>query len=458
MKIRLVAVFTLIVSTSFVSAGVPVLPAELDGVEQYGIFRYYPSVPEALYVQGDTIPSNHELELRKALNLLPKVNTIVLDSPGGDVYSALSMAGVINDKSLVTYVPLDGVCASACSFMFLAGANRFASGQLGVHQFAVKDDRKEDRSKSIAQAQFTMSDLYSVLASFDVPDFVIVKMFATPHSEMYYFTDRELDKISKGQEHPLNVSIENLLALRKTWVNELLAYVKSQENKNNQAAVDHAGEEDKVPSSPSKRLAKPEVAQLQRLLNEHGCKAGPEDGLSGNATRTAIQLFAKSAPATDFATLDTQEKIDVLRATPKPMCIQNPLSKSPQTPMVLSDTDAWNDAFNLVRTKRFEEAKVAFERFLINYPDSERVPYAYFWIGEIYLFKKEFGDALANFALVVDKYKNSLKRPDALYKLGVTQRKMGDTDAGAATFNRLVKEYPAAAAAGLARWELSQNP
>jgi hypothetical protein len=47
------------------------------------------------------------------------------------------MAGIIHDKELNTYVPQNsledkGDCASACSFMFFAGATRNVEGKLGV--------------------------------------------------------------------------------------------------------------------------------------------------------------------------------------------------------------------------------------------------------------------------------------------------------------------------------------
>ena len=40
----------------------------------------------------------------------------------------------------------DGNCASACSFMFFAGATRNVEGKLGVHQFFLREE-KERKSR-----------------------------------------------------------------------------------------------------------------------------------------------------------------------------------------------------------------------------------------------------------------------------------------------------------------------
>lgn len=315
----------------------PTLPDELADHEEYGIFTYYPSIPEALFLEGETIPPNHGIELRKALNELYKVTTIVLDSPGGDVYSALNMAGVIHDRSLNTYIPAVSNCASACSFMFFAGQSRFADGQLGVHQFAPTKDRQESRSTSIAQAQFTMSDLYAVLSPFDVPDFVIVKMFDTPADDMYYFTKRQLGAINKGNETVVLDQVDTLITAKEKFIAEFAAYLETSEQQKKQKTV---GTEVTTkapllaPMKPDIPRSDPLLAEIQNLLNKHGCQAGVADGLLGDNTRSALRRFASASNITAVSFSDTPllRIKDILATPPMDACRKQDSDLTPNKP------------------------------------------------------------------------------------------------------------------------------
>ena len=125
---------------AFLTSSLP-LYAESEnrlGLRFYGSFLYTDTVPNALFFFSD-IEKNDSFELRKALRN-HDIDTLVLSSKGGSVWEGLSMAGIIHDKGLTTYVPKLGLegrgdCASACSFMFFAGNTREAEGEVGVHQF-----------------------------------------------------------------------------------------------------------------------------------------------------------------------------------------------------------------------------------------------------------------------------------------------------------------------------------
>ena len=164
------------------------------GLSLYGSFLHSENVPNALFF-FDYIERNDNFEFRKALRN-HDVNLIILSSPGGSVWEGLSIAGIINDKGLNVYVPKssvkgDGNCASACSFMFFAGAMRNVEGKLGVHQFLSKDSKKKEEVGDIQKtAQFTVSEIIGFLNEFETPAWVYERMFQ--QSEMYYFKETEL--------------------------------------------------------------------------------------------------------------------------------------------------------------------------------------------------------------------------------------------------------------------------
>lgn len=117
----------------------------------------------------------------------------------------------------------------------------------------------------------------------------------------------------------------------------------------------------------------------------------------------------------------------------------------------IDDTQAYAAAFGLVRERRFEEALQAFQDFVSTYPSSDKLANAHYWIGEVQLAQQKLEPARAAFQLVVDQFGDHTKRPDALYKLGVTQDRLGDIAGRTQSFDKLVAEYPQSSAAGLAR-------
>lgn len=171
------------------------------GISFYGSFLHTEKVPNALFFFSE-IKDEDSFELRKALRD-HDVEIMVLSSEGGSVFEGLQMSGIINDKGLSTYIPVEspfgeGNCASACSYMFFAGNTRIADGKLGVHQFAsAKPDEKAEIGEIQSNAQFVVSEIAGFLGEYDVPAFVYPKMFQS--TDMYYFKRSEMREIERIQ-------------------------------------------------------------------------------------------------------------------------------------------------------------------------------------------------------------------------------------------------------------------
>ena len=163
----------------------------------YGGFFHSARMPNTLFFFDD-IRQNDSFEFRKALRT-HDINLIVLSSPGGSVWEGLQMAAIIHDKKLKTYVSYNsfdgaGNCASACSFMFFAGANRVAKGYLGVHQFkSAKASDEEEIGATQKRSQETVSEIIGFLNEFETPPWVFERMFQ--QKEMYYFKKNEILQI-----------------------------------------------------------------------------------------------------------------------------------------------------------------------------------------------------------------------------------------------------------------------
>ena len=144
----------------------------------------------------------------------PGLDTVSLDSPGGYVIPALDMARVVNAKGLKTTVPGGDGCHSSCSLIFLAGKERVADGQLGVHQISGVDDP--------SLTQTVISEIYEELVRFNTPSYLVSRMLRTPPDEIYIFSPEELERNSinvragEGSEIPHLLAVETWM--RKDWL------------------------------------------------------------------------------------------------------------------------------------------------------------------------------------------------------------------------------------------------
>jgi len=236
----------------------------------YGSFVLDTDIPDTLFFL-DEIRSNDSFELRKALRN-HDIKNIVLASPGGNVWEALNMAGIIFDKKLRTFIPSETDCESACAFLFFAGHERLARGKLGVHQ-AYSRNYKEKKSVGQTQftTQFTVSEIIGFLNEFKTPAFVFERMFQD--IEMYYFDPTELRQLNS-----LDFTLSN-------EVQTLLTNYSVQKLKEHKPLL-----------LANKNYTRKELVTLiQKKLNELGCKVGVADGYWGEKTNNAAIKFAIKA-------------------------------------------------------------------------------------------------------------------------------------------------------------------
>ena len=124
----------------------------------------------------------------------------------------------------------------------------------------------------------------------------------------------------------------------------------------------------------------------------------------------------------------------------------SPLAPSgPQT-----EQDAYTQAFSLIEGRQFEQAVVAFDQFLIDYPNGEFTPNAFYWLGELHLRLEDLEKSRQSFVQVIRLFPENRKVPDALYKLGVVYDRLGDPETAEEHLQRALNEHPGTTAAQLA--------
>lgn len=162
-------------------------------------FDLPPGDPDVIALSAE-ITNRTPADLDRALEARPNARIMVLNSPGGAVDSALVVAQEVRRRGMRTYVP-DGMgCYSACAYIFFAGDNRIAEGELGVHQ--ISQDVAD-----IVMTQMTLGDVLDALDEFGVQHQVISYMLRTPPENMYVFSRLELGDLGINRGEPIQVAM-----------------------------------------------------------------------------------------------------------------------------------------------------------------------------------------------------------------------------------------------------------
>mgnify|MGYP006280141041 CR=1 FL=1 len=151
---------------------------------------------------------------------------------------------------------------------------------------------------------------------------------------------------------------------------------------------------------------------------------------------------------------EVDKRIQVLESSKVAAVTQAPAISAPNT--MLSDNDAYQVAFGLLKEFKYAEAASAFAQFIANYPNSKLLDNAQYWLGESHYGLKDYSKALSDFEIVIKKFANSSKQPDALLKSGYSQYELKLYKDARNTLQQVLKLYPDSNAAKLAQQRLTK--
>ena len=155
--------------------------------ERFAPFYYDRDDPKSILLLGE-IDSRTPLAFSRLIETLPSADSLVLSSPGGNVYAAILVAREVNRLGMTTVIPEGEDCFSACSFIYFAGHERFSFGKLGIHQIS-------SNSPDLIAAQLAVSDISELLDEFAVPNDVFLLMLRTPPERMHILSPAELGRL-----------------------------------------------------------------------------------------------------------------------------------------------------------------------------------------------------------------------------------------------------------------------
>jgi len=113
-------------------------------------------------------------------------------------------------------------------------------------------------------------------------------------------------------------------------------------------------------------------------------------------------------------------------------------------------------AMAIYKSGQPDRAEAAFTEFAREHPDHDYADNALYWKGEAAYDQRHWADALAAFTEVVERYGGGNKAPDALLKIGLCYRQLGDIPNARDVLAELVAAYPGERASDIARVKLSE--
>ena len=111
-------------------------------------------------------------------------------------------------------------------------------------------------------------------------------------------------------------------------------------------------------------------------------------------------------------------------------------------------------AYELVKNKRYDDALKAMQTFVQLHPSGGYTPNAQYWLGELYLVKNNYKEAIKHFDIVLKDFPTSSKTAACTLKTGFALAGLGKINEAQQTLKQVLKNYPDTSTAQLAQVKL----
>lgn len=187
-------------------------------------------------------------------------------------------------------------------------------------------------------------------------------------------------------------------------------------------------------------------------------EAGDEPSTSGRSPRPVLRIFSRRP--------SEESPLPTALPTPPPgVSNQLPVAPLPEIdaarvspssvgqrvePADQASLAGYREALAFMRNRQFPQAQQALTAFLVRFPSHPYSDKALYWLGEVFYAKQEYQRALEQFEALAGRFVSSDKMPDALLKIGMCYRHLGDIDKARDFFRRVHSQYPNSDAARIA--------
>ena len=126
----------------------------------------------------------------------PKIETLVLQSPGGSVRDALDLGRHLRAAGIATSVLSGEICYSACPYLLAGGATRDIDpdASVGVHQHYFGENSLLPAFVAVEDIQRGQGEVMDYLSEMGIDPLVMRHALATPPDEIYVLLPEELTR------------------------------------------------------------------------------------------------------------------------------------------------------------------------------------------------------------------------------------------------------------------------
>jgi len=140
-------------------------------------------------------------------------------------------------------------------------------------------------------------------------------------------------------------------------------------------------------------------------------------------------------------------------AVPVPVVVKKPTAAAGRTNPA-EEQIRYLAAYDLVKTRRFDDALVAMQDFSDQYPKGGYTANAQYWLGELYMVKKNYPQAIQHFEIVLKNFPSSSKAAACSLKIGYALAASGQEGEAKQRLNQVIKNFPDTPTAQLASTKL----
>lgn len=112
-----------------------------------------------------------------------------------------------------------------------------------------------------------------------------------------------------------------------------------------------------------------------------------------------------------------------------------------KTDDLVTENRALEAAYSFYRAERYQNAVVAFQEFLNNFPQSVHTANIRYWMGNAYFVLKEYQTSLDNYQILVDQFSTYPKIADALLNIADCQELLNDQEAANKTLTLITTKH-----------------
>src|SRR5271157_76906 len=142
---------------------------------------------------------------------------------------------------------------------------------------------------------------------------------------------------------------------------------------------------------------------------------------------------------------DLNNAVKILQTPPPPPTaatgVGDAAAAVPDTPTI-SAQDLYANANRDRGSKKYDLALQEYQQYLKWYGNTDLAANAQFYIGDIHYRQKNFDQAVQDFDVVIEKYSENNKTPDAIYSKGLALKSLSRLTESHSEFLELIKLYP----------------